>query len=69
MFLYKLTEGVCPKSYGLHLVSKYSKIGLNVALMAGLSRDIVDKASEIAATFEVNSAFSKYSAKKFTSMK
>ncbi|ORY03012.1 DNA mismatch repair protein Msh6 [Basidiobolus meristosporus CBS 931.73] len=42
-FLYKLTEGSCPKSYGM-----------NVANMAGVPRAIVDKAEEAAKKFEAN---------------
>ena len=36
IFLYKLQDGVCPKSYGT-----------NVALMAGISREIVEDAEKI----------------------
>ncbi|KAJ3317692.1 DNA mismatch repair protein msh6 [Blyttiomyces sp. JEL0837] len=42
-FLYKLVQGVCPKSFGM-----------NVALMAGVPNAIVDQADEIAAQFENN---------------
>ncbi len=40
-FLYKLTDGVCPKSYGM-----------NVASMAGIQEKIVDRAEKIAEEFE-----------------
>ncbi|TPX61213.1 hypothetical protein PhCBS80983_g01244 [Powellomyces hirtus] len=40
-FLYKLTDGSCPKSYGM-----------NVASMAGIPKQIVDKAEAIAASFQ-----------------
>ncbi|TPX35274.1 polyribonucleotide nucleotidyltransferase [Synchytrium microbalum] len=40
-FLYKLEEGVCPKSFGM-----------NVAHMAGIPNGIVDRADEVAAQFE-----------------
>ena len=40
-FLYKLTKGRCPKSYGM-----------NVALLAGVPEEIVSKAEEIASAFE-----------------
>lgn len=40
-FLYQLTEGVCPKSYGM-----------NVALMAGIDAKIVKRAQDIAEEFE-----------------
>ncbi|CAG8542071.1 1112_t:CDS:10 [Diversispora eburnea] len=43
-FLYKLISGVCPKSYGM-----------NVANMAGIPRQIVDRAEMIAAKFEQTS--------------
>ncbi|CAG8467250.1 7721_t:CDS:10 [Acaulospora colombiana] len=43
-FLYKLVPGVCPKSYGM-----------NVANMAGIPRQIVDRAEVIAAKFEQTS--------------
>ncbi|KAJ3191035.1 DNA mismatch repair protein msh6 [Irineochytrium annulatum] len=42
-FLYKLTKGVCPFSFGM-----------NVASMAGVPHEIVDRADEIAAKFEVD---------------
>jgi DNA mismatch repair ATPase MutS len=42
-FLYKYSPGVCPKSYGMH-----------VARMAGIDSKIVDRASQIAETFEQN---------------
>ncbi|KAF9189926.1 DNA mismatch repair protein msh6 [Haplosporangium sp. Z 767] len=41
-FLYKLIDGVCEKSYGM-----------NVAHMAGVPRQIVDRAEEMAETFEL----------------
>ena len=40
-FLYKLVEGVCPKSYGM-----------NVANMAGLPSDVIDRAESVARDFE-----------------
>ncbi|KAJ3114125.1 DNA mismatch repair protein msh6, partial [Nowakowskiella sp. JEL0407] len=40
-FLYRLTPGDCPKSYGM-----------NVASMAGVFKEIVDKADKISADFE-----------------
>ncbi|KAI9142928.1 muts domain V-domain-containing protein [Paraphysoderma sedebokerense] len=40
-FLYKLTKGACPKSYGM-----------NVANMAGVPRTIIDRAEEVAGQFE-----------------
>ncbi|KAJ9075514.1 DNA mismatch repair protein msh6, variant 2 [Entomophthora muscae] len=40
-FLYKLTQGVCPKSYGM-----------NVASMAGLPSEIIDRAEAKAQEFE-----------------
>ncbi|KAJ3017889.1 DNA mismatch repair protein msh6 [Thoreauomyces humboldtii] len=40
-FLYKLTDGCCPKSYGM-----------NCAAMAGIAPEIVDRAETIAATFQ-----------------
>ncbi|TPX69650.1 hypothetical protein SpCBS45565_g02308 [Spizellomyces sp. 'palustris'] len=40
-FLYKLTDGSCPKSYGM-----------NVASMAGVPIEIVEKADKIAASFQ-----------------
>jgi DNA mismatch repair protein MSH6 len=43
-FLYKLVPGVCPKSYGM-----------NVANMAGVPREIVDRAEVVAAKFEQSS--------------
>ncbi|CAG8808494.1 10898_t:CDS:1, partial [Racocetra fulgida] len=43
-FLYKLISGVCPKSYGM-----------NVANMAGVPREIVDRAEVVAAKFEQTS--------------
>ncbi|PKK75027.1 DNA mismatch repair protein Msh6 [Rhizophagus irregularis] len=43
-FLYKLVPGVCPKSYGM-----------NVANMAGVPREIVDRAEVTAAKFEQTS--------------
>ncbi|CAG8613818.1 1745_t:CDS:2, partial [Scutellospora calospora] len=43
-FLYKLVPGVCPKSYGM-----------NVANMAGVPRQIVDRAEVVAAKFEQTS--------------
>src|SRR6185295_5890944 len=43
-FLYKLISGVCPKSYGM-----------NVANMAGIPRQIVDRAEMIASKFEQTS--------------
>ncbi|CAG8546606.1 8518_t:CDS:10 [Diversispora eburnea] len=43
-FLYKLVPGVCPKSYGM-----------NVANMAGIPRQIVDRAEMIASKFEQTS--------------
>ncbi|GBC01838.1 hypothetical protein RclHR1_04350014 [Rhizophagus clarus] len=43
-FLYKLVPGVCPKSYGM-----------NVANMAGVPREIIDRAEVIAAKFEQTS--------------
>ena len=43
-FLYKLVSGVCPKSYGM-----------NVANMAGVPREIVDRAEVVAAKFEQTS--------------
>src|SRR5581483_11174255 len=43
-FLYKLVPGVCPKSYGM-----------NVASMAGVPREIVDRAEVVAAKFEQTS--------------
>lgn len=45
-FLYKLTEGVCSKSYGM-----------NVAGMAGMPVAIVDKAEAKAKQFEAASQF------------
>ncbi|ORX76754.1 DNA mismatch repair protein Msh6 [Anaeromyces robustus] len=44
VFLYKLTDGVCPKSYGM-----------NVANIAGVPKSIVLQAEEVAAEFEKNS--------------
>ncbi len=44
-FLYKLTEGVCPKSYGF-----------NVAGLAGLPRDVVIVARKKAGTYEKESS-------------
>ncbi|KAG0378622.1 DNA mismatch repair protein msh6 [Mortierella sp. AD032] len=41
-FLYKLVDGVCEKSYGM-----------NVAHMAGVPREIVDRAEEMAQEFEL----------------
>eukprot|EP01027_Heterolobosea_sp_BB2_P010980 GEZU01016024.1.p1 GENE.GEZU01016024.1~~GEZU01016024.1.p1 ORF type:complete len:200 (-),score=50.27 GEZU01016024.1:229-828(-) len=41
-FLYKFVPGVCPKSYGL-----------NVAVMAGISEEIVARAEVIAEDFEI----------------
>ncbi|KAI7818742.1 muts domain V-domain-containing protein [Gamsiella multidivaricata] len=41
-FLYKLIEGVCEKSYGM-----------NVAHMAGVPRNIVDRAEQMAEAFEL----------------
>ncbi|KAI9596421.1 muts domain V-domain-containing protein [Syncephalis fuscata] len=43
-FLYKLTNGACPKSYGMH-----------VANMAGVPTTIVHRAEEVAKTFEQQS--------------
>ncbi|RHZ76117.1 hypothetical protein Glove_203g51 [Diversispora epigaea] len=43
-FLYKLVPGVCPKSYGM-----------NVANMAGIPRQIIDRAEMIATKFEQTS--------------
>ena len=40
-FLYRLTEGVCPKSYGM-----------NVAAMAGLPHEIIEVAEKVANDFE-----------------
>lgn len=40
-FLYKLTKGVSPKSYGMH-----------VAQMAGVLKSVVDRAEEVAGKFE-----------------
>ncbi|ORY49140.1 hypothetical protein BCR33DRAFT_753229 [Rhizoclosmatium globosum] len=40
-FLYKLTDGACPKSFGM-----------NVALMAGVPSSIVDTAERVASEFE-----------------
>ena len=40
-FLYKLTEGVCPKSYGF-----------NVAGLAGLPREVVTAARDKAGAYE-----------------
>eukprot|EP01090_Pellita_catalonica_P005110 TRINITY_DN14958_c0_g1_i1.p1 TRINITY_DN14958_c0_g1~~TRINITY_DN14958_c0_g1_i1.p1 ORF type:complete len:140 (-),score=29.54 TRINITY_DN14958_c0_g1_i1:176-595(-) len=39
-FLYKVAEGACPQSYGM-----------NVALMAGIPRGIVERAEALAAKF------------------
>lgn len=41
LFLYQLTQGVCPQSYGM-----------NVAAMAGLPLSIIDRATTIAAQLE-----------------
>jgi len=45
-FLYKLTRGICPKSYGM-----------NVARMAGIPERIVNRAEEVALQFERTSSF------------
>jgi len=45
-FLYKLAPGVCPKSYGM-----------NVAKMAGIRAEIVDRAETIAKEFEEKSLY------------
>ncbi|OUM61435.1 hypothetical protein PIROE2DRAFT_28032, partial [Piromyces sp. E2] len=44
VFLYKLTDGICPKSYGM-----------NVANIAGVPKSIVLQAETVAAEFEKNS--------------
>ena len=44
-FLYKLTEGACPKSYGP-----------NVARLAGLPASLVKRASELSSRLETSSA-------------
>ncbi len=44
-FLYQLCEGVCPKSYGM-----------NVAKMAGVAEDVVQRAEEMAQKFEIISS-------------
>ena len=41
MFLYKLVDGACMKSYGM-----------NVASLAGIPKAIVDRAEEVAEEFE-----------------
>ena len=45
IFTYKLLPGLCPNSYGM-----------NVAIGAGLPRDVIDRAQEVSAEFSETSA-------------
>jgi len=47
VFLYKLQDGVCPKSYGMH-----------VAQMAGIPKEITLRAEEVAKRFEAEAPLS-----------
>jgi DNA mismatch repair ATPase MutS len=55
-FLYKLAQGVCPKSYGMNVGKLIYEITLTyTARMAGIAPTIVKKAAIIARQFEVDS--------------